>query len=91
MAAHSSILAWRIPSTEEPGGLRSVELQRLQHDWNDSADTTQCTDRILFFLLDSSGEARLLRPTLVLFSVLPGQEFVFNFYSALSTPFSLFY
>ena len=28
MATHSSILAWRIPWTEEPGGLQSMELQR---------------------------------------------------------------
>ena len=28
-----SILAWRIPWTEEPGGLRSMGLQRLGHDW----------------------------------------------------------
>ena len=32
MATHSSILAWRIPWTEEPGGLRSVGLQRVGHD-----------------------------------------------------------
>ena len=32
MAAHSSTLAWRIPWTEEPGGLQSVESQRLRHD-----------------------------------------------------------
>ena len=32
MATHSSILAWRIPWTEEPGGLQSVGLQRLRHD-----------------------------------------------------------
>ena len=29
MAAHSSILAWRIPWTEEPGGLQSMGLQRV--------------------------------------------------------------
>ena len=29
MAAHSSILAWRIPCTEEPGGLLSVQLQKV--------------------------------------------------------------
>ena len=29
MATHSSILAWRIPQMEEPGGLQSVGLQRL--------------------------------------------------------------
>jgi len=32
MATHSSILAWRIPRTEEPGGLQSLELQRVGHD-----------------------------------------------------------
>ena len=30
---HSSILAWKIPWTEEPGGLSSMELQRVGHDW----------------------------------------------------------
>ena len=32
MATHSSILAWRIPWTEEPGGLQSMGLQRNRHD-----------------------------------------------------------
>ena len=32
MATHSSILAWRIPQTEEPGGLQSVGWQRGGHD-----------------------------------------------------------
>ena len=32
MATHSSILAWRIPWTEEPGGLQSMGLQRVRHD-----------------------------------------------------------
>ena len=32
MAIHSSILAWRIPWTEEPGGLQSMGLQRVGHD-----------------------------------------------------------
>ena len=36
MAAHSSILAWRIPWTEEPGGLLFTGLQRVGQDWNDS-------------------------------------------------------
>ena len=31
MAIHSGILAWRIPWTEEPGGLQSMELQRVGH------------------------------------------------------------
>ena len=33
MAAHSSILAWKIPWMEEPGGLQSVGSQRVRHDW----------------------------------------------------------
>ena len=33
MANHSSILAWRIPWTEEPGGLQSVGSPRVRHDW----------------------------------------------------------
>ena len=32
MATHSSVLAWRIPWTEEPGGLQSVGSQRVRHD-----------------------------------------------------------
>ena len=35
MATHSSILAWRIPWTEEPGGLQSTESQRVGHDRSD--------------------------------------------------------
>ena len=33
MATHPSVLAWRIPWTEEPGGLQSMGLQRVGHDW----------------------------------------------------------
>ena len=32
MATHSSILAWKIPCTEEPGGLQSMGWQRVGHD-----------------------------------------------------------
>ena len=37
MATHSSILAWRIPGTGEPGGLPSVGSYRVGHDWSDLA------------------------------------------------------
>ena len=36
MATHSRILAWRIPWTEEPGGLQSMQLQRVGHDCSSS-------------------------------------------------------
>ena len=39
MATHSITLAWRIPQTEEPGGLPSIASQRVWHDWTDLADT----------------------------------------------------
>ena len=39
IATHSSILAWRIPWTEEPGRLQSMGLQRVRHDWSDLAHT----------------------------------------------------
>ena len=37
MATHSSVLAWRIPGTAGPGGLPSMELHRVRHDWSDLA------------------------------------------------------
>ena len=37
MAAHSSVLTWRIPGMGEPGGLRSMGSQRVGHDWSDLA------------------------------------------------------
>ena len=40
MATHSSVLAWRIPWTEEPGGLQSTRLQRVGHDWATSLSYT---------------------------------------------------
>ena len=37
MATHSSVPAWRIPGTVEPGGLPSMGLHRVGHDWSDLA------------------------------------------------------
>ena len=37
MATHSSVLAWRIPGTEEPSGLPSMGLHRVGYDWSDLA------------------------------------------------------
>ena len=35
MVAHSSVLAWRIPWTEEPGGPQCMGAQRVGYDWSD--------------------------------------------------------
>jgi len=37
MATHSTVLAWRIPGTGEPGGLPSLGSHRVGHDWSDLA------------------------------------------------------
>ena len=39
MATHTSVLAWRIPGTGEPGGLPSMGSHRVRHDWSDLAAT----------------------------------------------------
>ena len=52
MATHSGILAWRIPWTEEPGGLQSIGSQRVRDDWNDSAHTNTC---VLYRLFSKCG------------------------------------
>ena len=43
-ATHSSILAWRIPWTEEPGRLQSIGSQSMGHDWSDLACIHQYLD-----------------------------------------------
>ena len=49
MATHSSILAWRIPWTEEPAGLQSIGSQRVEHNWSALACTltTELTNSLL--------------------------------------------
>ena len=42
MATHPSILAWRIPWTEEPGGLQSMGSQRTGHSWASEHTVTYC-------------------------------------------------
>ena len=49
MAIHSSVLAWKIPWTEQPGGLQSMGLQRVEHDWatHHSTATAWCLRSLL--------------------------------------------
>ena len=51
MARNSSILAWEIPWTEEPGGLQSMESQRVRHDLSDIKTTTISPHTFLFLKL----------------------------------------
>ena len=48
MATHSSVLAWRIPGTGEPGGLPSMGSHRVGHDWSDLAASALGSGASLF-------------------------------------------
>ena len=61
MATHSSVLAWKIPRTEEPGGLQSMRSQRVGHD---GATNTPTTTRIVAWELPSTAEPGRLRSRL---------------------------
>ena len=50
MAIHSSILAWKIPWTEEPGGLQYMGLQRAGHNWMTNTFTFLTTGYLASFL-----------------------------------------
>ena len=58
MATHSSILAWRIPRTEGPGGLQSMGSRRVGHDWSHlgcrQAPSMQTFDACPFCLNDGT-------------------------------------
>ena len=45
MAAHSRVLAWRIPGTGEPGRLPSMGSHRVKHDWSDLAAAAAYTEQ----------------------------------------------
>ena len=49
MATHSSILAWRIPGTVEPGGLPSMGWHRVGHDWSDLTATAAASPSPVMF------------------------------------------
>ena len=48
MATHSSVLAWRIPGTAEPGGLPSMGSHRVRYSWSDLAAADQFISNILY-------------------------------------------
>ena len=57
MATHSSTHAWKIPWTGEPGGLPSMGLHRVRHDWSDLAAAAVVLQCCVSFLLYSSQSA----------------------------------
>ena len=56
MATHSSVLAWRIPGTGEPGGLPSMGSHRVGHDWRDlAAAAAELINNVMAISGDSEG------------------------------------
>ena len=51
METHSSVLAWRIPGSAEPGGLPSMGSHRVGHDWSDLAAVAAAQDYRAIFKL----------------------------------------
>ena len=54
MASHSSILAWEIPRTEEPGGLQSMGSDRVRHDLK-----TEQQQLLLYLLIPTIGSFQI--------------------------------
>ena len=59
MAIYSSTLAWRIPWTEEPGGLRPMVSQRVRHGWATNTTTVWHTCPILECVTELTSEERV--------------------------------
>ena len=53
MATHSSVLAWRIPGTAEPGGLQSMGSHRLGHDWSNLAAAAAHASKVMLKILQA--------------------------------------
>ena len=64
MATHSSILAWRIPWTEEPGRLQSMGSQRVGHDWATSIHFTGLLESVVAKALFKMMTENLWKPLL---------------------------
>ena len=64
MATHSSVLAWRIPGTGEPGGLPSIGSHTVGHDWSDLAVAAAVEKQPVSFIDSSTDQCSLSSHTL---------------------------
>ena len=60
MATHSSVLAWRIPGTVEPGGLPSMGSHRVGHEWSDLAAAAYVSLELFCFFDDPTDVGNLI-------------------------------
>ena len=73
MAPHSSVLAWRVPGTGEPGGLLSMGLHRVGHDWSNLAAAY-----IIFIAFSIMIYYRVLNPVLYIQQYLLFIHLIYN-------------
>ena len=69
MAGHSSILAWKIPWTAEPGRLPSMGSQRVGHDWATSLSLYDPAISLLGIYLEKTNLERYVHPSAALFTI----------------------
>ena len=67
MATHSSILAWRIPGTEEPGGLQSMGSKRFGHDWTTKGSVVTQEENCMVLVKEITHYV----PFLLIFAIFP--------------------
>ena len=60
METHSSVLAWRIPGTGEPGGLPSMGSHRVGHDWSDLAAAAAYTKVLNLYFINTYSVIELI-------------------------------
>ena len=65
MATHSSVLAWRIPGTEEPGGLPSMGSHRVRHNWSDLAAAAAAAAAVAYPYMTTGKTIALTRQNFV--------------------------
>ena len=65
MATHSSVLAWRIPGTREPGGLLSLGSHRVGNDWSDLAAAAAAAAQLFCLSTSCHWWGQGCRPTLL--------------------------
>ena len=74
MATHSSILAWKIPWTEEPGRLKYIGLQTVGHDLAISLHFTSFNNRNILLVLLEVAEIEILLIGII--TIMGGEQFV---------------
>ena len=67
MATHSSVLGWRIQGMGEPGGLPSMGLNRVGHDWSDLAAAEAIFCHVYFLLIFFLNHLRVAADTTILY------------------------